>query len=91
MSWIEKCYETYETCLDEVGIQKYQSEDSKRALVPLLPVAHTTQQVNIEVELDRSGNFENAHLLTKSPTKQRSSPARKNPPRVHPALCRTLW
>ncbi len=64
MSWIEKCYETYETCLDEVGIQKYQSEDSKRALVPLLPVAHTTQQVNIEVELDRSGNFENAHLLT---------------------------
>lgn len=65
MSWLEKCYETYENCQQEIGIQKFQAEGDKRSYVPLLPVAHTTQLVNIEVELDQSGNFQDARLLAK--------------------------
>lgn len=65
MSWLEKCYETYENCQQEIGIQKFQAEGDKRSYVPLLPVAHTTQLVNIEVELDQNGDFQDARLLTK--------------------------
>ena len=65
MSWLEKCYETYENCQQEIGIQKFQAEGDKRSYVPLLPVAHTTQLVNIEVELDQNGNFQDARLLAK--------------------------
>ena len=65
MSWLEKCYETYENCQQEIGIQKFQAEGDKRSYVPLLPVAHTTQLVNIEVELDQSGDFQDARLLAK--------------------------
>lgn len=65
MSWLEKCYETYENCQQEIGIQKFQAEGDKRSYVPLLPVAHTTQLVNIEVELDQNGDFQDARLLAK--------------------------
>ena len=65
MSWLEKCYETYENCQQEIGIQKFQAEGDKRGYVPLLPVAHTTQLVNIEVELDQNGDFQDARLLAK--------------------------
>lgn len=65
MSWLEKCYETHENCQQEIGIQKFQAEGDKRSYVPLLPVAHTTQLVNIEVELDQNGNFQDARLLAK--------------------------
>lgn len=65
MSWLEKCYETYENCQQEIGIQKFQVEGDKRSYVPLLPVAHTTQLVNIEVELDQNGDFQDARLLAK--------------------------
>lgn len=65
MSWLEKCYETYENCQQEIGIQKFQAEGDKRNYVPLLPVAHTTQLVNIEVELDQNGDFQDARLLAK--------------------------
>lgn len=65
MSWLERCYETYENCQQEIGIQKFQAEGDKRSYVPLLPVAHTTQLVNIEVELDQNGNFQDARLLAK--------------------------
>lgn len=65
MSWLEKCYETYENCQQEIGIQKFQAEGDKRSYVPLLSVAHTTQLVNIEVELDQNGNFQDARLLAK--------------------------
>lgn len=65
MSWLEKCYETYENCQQEIGIQKFQAEGDRRSYVPLLPVAHTTQLVNIEVELDQNGNFQDARLLAK--------------------------
>ena len=65
MSWLEKCYETYENCQQEIGIQKFQAEGDKRSYVPLLPGAHTTQLVNIEVELDQNGDFQDARLLAK--------------------------
>ena len=65
MSWLEKCYETYENCQQEIGIQKFQAEGDKRSYVPLLPVAHTTQLVNIEVELNQNGDFQDARLLAK--------------------------
>lgn len=65
MSWLEKCYETYENCQQEIGIQKFQAEGDKRSYVPLLPVAHTTQLVNIEVELDQNGDFQDARMLAK--------------------------
>lgn len=65
MSWLERCYETYENCQQEIGIQKFQAEGDKRSYVPLLPVAHTTQLVNIEVELDQNGDFQDARLLAK--------------------------
>lgn len=58
MSWIERCYQTYEYILDNrpdmIGVNEP---------VPLLPVAHTTQQVNIQVELNEAGEFIRADLL----------------------------
>lgn len=60
MSWLERCYQTYEyvrqTEPDLIGKQI-----PKR--VPLLPIGHTTQQANIQVELDPEGNFLAARLL----------------------------
>lgn len=51
MSWLSYCYKTYQNSVSEIGKQQ-------PGKVPLLPVAHTTQQVNIEVELDKDGNFQ---------------------------------
>ena len=48
MSWLSYCYKTYQSSVSEIGKQQ-------PGKVPLLPVAHTTQQVNIEVELDKDG------------------------------------
>lgn len=56
MSWLSYCYKTYQNSVSEIGKQQ-------PGKVPLLPVAHTTQQVNIEVELDKDGNFQYAGLL----------------------------
>ena len=53
MSWLSYCYKTYQNSVSEIGKQQ-------PGKVPLLPVAHTTQQVNIEVELDKDGNFQYA-------------------------------
>lgn len=64
MSWIERCYQTYEyirnNSPDMIGAQEP---------VPLLPIAHTTQQVNIQVELSLAGEFMRAILL-QSPTER---------------------
>ena len=56
MSWLSYCYKTYQNSVSEIGKQQ-------PGKVPLLPVAHPTQQVNIEVELDKDGNFQYAGLL----------------------------
>ncbi|MEG2199466.1 MAG: type I-C CRISPR-associated protein Cas8c/Csd1 [Anaerovorax sp.] len=59
MSWIMKLYETYENCGDQAG--KIGAEGSP----VLLPIAHTTQQAQIEVTLDEDGNFTGATCLDK--------------------------
>lgn len=62
MSWLERCYQTYEYIRraepDLIGRQ-----EPNRAT--LLPVGHTTQQAQIQVELDLDGNFLNAFVLRK--------------------------
>lgn len=63
MSWLERCYQTYEyirqTEPDLIGKQVARQ-------VPLFPVGHTTQQANIQVELDEQGNFVTAFILRKN-------------------------
>ena len=62
MSWLERCYQTSEYIRraepDLIGRQ-----EPNRAT--LLPVGHTTQQAQIQVELDLDGNFLNAFVLRK--------------------------
>jgi CRISPR-associated protein Csd1 len=56
MSWIQKLSETYDRC---VGHEPDGVE-------PLMPISHTTQQVQIEIVLDGSGAFRRASVLDKS-------------------------
>lgn len=56
MSWIQKLYETYEAC---AGKEPEGAE-------PLMPICHTTQQVQIEVVLDQDGAFKRASVLDKA-------------------------
>lgn len=63
MSWIKLLYDTYEACGDDVGKLPKVSDDEKKAFIPLLPVAHTTQQAHIEVTLDGGGNFIRARVI----------------------------
>lgn len=59
MSWIQKLYETYESCQSMIG--KVASEKE----VPLLPICHTTNKVQIEIVIDHQGNFKRARVVTK--------------------------
>ena len=59
MSWIYKLYETYENCSSEIGKDK---GDNK---IPLLPIAHSTQNAQIEVTIDEDGKFLRASLVAK--------------------------
>ena len=56
MSWLSYCYKTYQNSVSEIGKQQ-------PGKVPLLPVAHTMQQVNIEVELAGTRSKDNDHSL----------------------------
>jgi CRISPR-associated protein Csd1 len=58
MSWIQKLYETYESCK---GLEL-------RGAAVLLPVSHAFQQAHIEVTLDISGKFESARTIGKVET-----------------------
>jgi len=58
LSWIEKLYETYENNLTFVG----RRDDDQTML---LPVAHSTQNAQIEVVLDGEGNFRRAMRVEK--------------------------
>ncbi len=58
MSWMQKLYQTYECC---AGKEEYTNDEGN----PLLPVAHTSQKVHIEVVLDAQGNFLRAELFDK--------------------------
>lgn len=56
MSWIDRCYEIYDINLDFIG-------NMEVGKTPLLPVAHTTQQVHVEVRIDGEGQFRGAKVL----------------------------
>ena len=62
MSWLERCYQTYEY-IRRVEPDLIGRQEPNRAT--LLPVGHTTQQAQIQVELDLDGNFLNAFVLRK--------------------------
>ena len=62
MGWLERCYHAYERNLAQVG-QPSKSIYSNRYGPTLLPVAHTTQMVNVEVYLSGSGEFLTARVL----------------------------
>ncbi len=59
MSWIYKLYNTYENCRSQVG---KATTDEK---TPLLPIAHSTQNAQIEVVINGEGNFRRARILEK--------------------------
>ena len=58
MSWLNDLYLTYEACKGEAGIVK-----ANQPL--LLPMAHLTQNAQIEVVLDGEGNFSRAYRVLK--------------------------
>lgn len=60
MSWIQKLYDTYENCSSEVGVA---GKDKKKTT--LLPIAHSTQNAQIEVVLNGKGEFNSARILEK--------------------------
>ena len=62
MSWVEKLYTTYENCESMIG--KVEANGK----TPLLPIAHSTQNAQLEVTLDIGGNFQSARALDKQDT-----------------------
>jgi len=60
LSWIQKLYDTYENCRSEVGVARIDFK------APLLPLSHTIVNANIEVILDKSGNFIRARCLQRN-------------------------
>lgn len=58
MAWIEKLYRTYEHSLQQVGI-----EDNKGVI--LLPIAHSTQNAQIEIAIDLKGEWKGARIVEK--------------------------
>ncbi|MDC3415898.1 type I-C CRISPR-associated protein Cas8c/Csd1 [Aquibacillus salsiterrae] len=62
MSWLLQLYKTYEANLDQVGIIEKKANDKEYTL---LPVAHTTQNAHIEVNITEDGNFHSAFVIDK--------------------------
>ncbi len=60
MGWIGKLYDTYENCKSVAGMPR---TDGK---TPLLPIAHSTQNAQVEVVLDVYGNYLRSRTLDKS-------------------------
>ena len=56
MSWIQRLYETYNTCAGR----------EPEGVEPLMPICHTTQQAQIEVVLDFDGVFKRASVIDKA-------------------------
>lgn len=85
MSWIQKLYETYER---NAGHEPDGSE-------LLMPICHTTQQVQIEIVLDADGAFKRATVLDKNacntmiPCSEESGGRAGSKPAHHP-LCDKL-
>lgn len=89
MSWIQKLYETYNNCQSMVGI------DTNDKDVPLLPICHSTQMAQIEIAIDKDGNFRRARVIPKDeartiiPCTEASSGRAGSKPECHP-LCDKL-
>ncbi len=89
MGWIERCYETYERNRSEVGVPS--TNRFGREAPMLLPVAHTTQKVQVEVGLTGEGQFLSARVLrpdemtTVIPCTEESA-ARTSGPVPHPLV-----
>ena len=85
MSWIQKLYETYER---NAGHEPDGSD-------LLMPIAHTTQQVQIEIVLHADGTFKRAAVLDKNvcntmiPCSEESGGRAGSKPAYHP-LCDKL-
>ncbi len=85
MSWIQKLYETY----DRNAGHEIDGSDS------LMPISHTTQQVQIEIVLDVDGVFKRASVLDKNvcntmiPCSEESGGRAGSKPAHHP-LCDKL-
>lgn len=62
MGWLERCYQTYEKNLARVGKPSASVRYGWDAPM-LLPVAHTTQKVNVELSLTADGEFCTARVL----------------------------
>ena len=62
MGWLERCYQVYEKNLPHVGKPSASIRYGWDAPV-LLPVAHTTQKVNVELILSEAGDFLTANVL----------------------------
>lgn len=78
MNWLEALYQTFIANESSVG------DHGDR--IPLAPVAHTVQNTQIEITLDRNGNFLSAEvspLVTIIPCTE-SSAGRTNAPVAHP-------
>ena len=90
MGWIDRCYQTYEKNLAQVGKPSASIRFGWEAPT-LLPVAHTTQKVNVEVSLSADGEFLTARVLrsdemtTVIPCTEESS-ARTSGPVPHPLV-----
>lgn len=92
MSWIQKLYETYNSCEEMRG---YSTDENKR---PLLPICHMTAQAHIEVVIDQVGNFlkgrsrvitDNNDAMTIIPCTEGSGSRSGKKPENHP-LCDQL-
>lgn len=60
MSWIQKLYDTYENCQVHIG--------DVNDKMPLLPICHTPQNIQIEIAVDVEGNFVKAGVVTSNHT-----------------------
>lgn len=58
MSWLNDLYLTYEACKGEAGVVK-------EGQPLLLPIAHLTQNAQLEVVLDEEGRFDRAYRVDK--------------------------
>lgn len=57
MSWISKLCETYDNCSADVLTAESEKD--------LLPIGHTTQKAQIEITLNKDGEFQTARVLEK--------------------------
>ncbi|MFK4301557.1 CRISPR-associated protein Csd1 [Paenibacillus sp. RC254] len=63
MSWLLNLYETYNSNDKCVGVIEKKYNDREYTL---LPIAHTTQNAQIEVEITEQGDFHSARVLDKT-------------------------